>query len=45
LYSDLPKLPRTETIVNEILSLPIYGELPMEDVDHVCDAISEFFGR
>ena len=45
LYSDLPKLPRTETIVNEILSLPIYGELPMEDVDYVCDAILEFFGK
>jgi dTDP-4-amino-4,6-dideoxygalactose transaminase len=44
LYSVLPKLPRTETIVNEILSLPIYGELPMEDVDYVCDAILEFFG-
>jgi dTDP-4-amino-4,6-dideoxygalactose transaminase len=45
LYSDLPKLPRTEKIVNEILSLPIYGELPMEDVDYVCDAILEFFGK
>jgi perosamine synthetase len=42
-YSNLPKLPRTEEIVNEILSLPVYGELPMEDVDYVCDAISEFF--
>src|SRR5215813_801848 len=44
LYSDLPKLPRTEQIVHKILSLPIYGELPMEDVDYVCDAVSEFFG-
>ena len=43
LYSDLPKLPRTEQIVNEILSLPIYGELPMEDVDYVCEAVLEFF--
>jgi dTDP-4-amino-4,6-dideoxygalactose transaminase len=42
-YSNLPKLPRTEEIVNEILSLPVYGELPMEDVDYVCDAILEFF--
>jgi len=45
LYSDLPQLPRTEHIVNEILSLPIYGELPMEDVDYVCDAVLEFFGK
>jgi dTDP-4-amino-4,6-dideoxygalactose transaminase len=45
LYSDLPQLPRTERIVNEILSLPIYGELPMEDVDYVCDAVLEFFGK
>ena len=45
LYSNLPKLPRTEKIVNEILSLPIYGELPMEDVEYVCDAVLEFLGR
>jgi dTDP-4-amino-4,6-dideoxygalactose transaminase len=43
-FSELPKLPRTEEIVNEILSLPIYGDLPMEDVDYVCDAILEVFG-
>lgn len=45
LYSNLPKLPNTEAIVNEILSLPVYGELPLEDVDYVCDAILEFFGK
>jgi dTDP-4-amino-4,6-dideoxygalactose transaminase len=45
LYSNLPKLPNTEAIVKEILSLPIHGELPLEDVDHVCDAILEFFGE
>ena len=44
-YSDLPKLPRTEAVVKEILSLPIYGELPLEDVDYVCDAILEFFEK
>ena len=44
LYSDLPKLPQTEAVVKEILSLPIYGELPLEDIDYVCDAILEFFG-
>ncbi len=45
LYSDLPKLPETETAVDEILSLPIFGELPLEDVDFVCDSILEFFGK
>ena len=42
-YFDLPKLPETEAAVNEILSLPIYGDLPLEDVDYVCDSIREFF--
>ncbi|HKF96450.1 MAG TPA: DegT/DnrJ/EryC1/StrS family aminotransferase, partial [Gammaproteobacteria bacterium] len=45
IYSDLPKLPKTEAAVQEILSLPIYGELPLEDVDYICDAILEFFGK
>jgi dTDP-4-amino-4,6-dideoxygalactose transaminase len=45
LYSNLPKLPETEAAANEILSLPIYGELPLEDVDFVCDSILEFFGK
>jgi dTDP-4-amino-4,6-dideoxygalactose transaminase len=44
LYPDLPKLPATEAAVQEILSLPIYGELPLEDVDYVSDSILEFFG-
>jgi dTDP-4-amino-4,6-dideoxygalactose transaminase len=45
IHSDLPKLPKTEAAVKEILSLPIYGELPLEDADYVCDAILEFFGN
>jgi perosamine synthetase len=45
IYSDLPKLPKTEAAVKEILSLPIYGELPLEDADYVSDAILEFFGN
>jgi len=45
LYSDVPRLRKTEAIVREILSLPIYGELSIEDVDYVCDAVLEFFGR
>jgi len=43
LYSDLPALPQTEAAVKEILSLPIYGELALEDVDYVCDSILQFF--
>jgi len=45
MYSDLPKLPKTEAVVKEILSLPIYGELPLHDVDYVCDSILEFFSQ
>jgi dTDP-4-amino-4,6-dideoxygalactose transaminase len=45
LYTDLPALPRTEQAVTEILSLPIHGELLLEDVDRVCDAIADFFSN
>jgi dTDP-4-amino-4,6-dideoxygalactose transaminase len=37
-----PKLPRTEAAANEILSLPIHGEMSLEAADRVCDAITEF---
>jgi dTDP-3-amino-3,4,6-trideoxy-alpha-D-glucose transaminase len=33
------ELPNTERLANEILSLPIYPELPDEDVDYVCDVL------
>lgn len=45
LYPDLPKLPKTEQAVKKILSLPIFGELPLEDVAYACDSISEFFKK
>ena len=45
IYSDLPTLPQTEAAVKEILSLPIYGELALEDVDYVCDSILQFLGE
>lgn len=45
MYSDLPRLPKTEEAVTQILSLPIYGDLPLDDVDYVSDAILEFFGK
>jgi dTDP-4-amino-4,6-dideoxygalactose transaminase len=44
-YPDLPTLPKTEAAVREILSLPIYGELPLDDVDYVCDSILEFVAK
>lgn len=40
-----PTLPNTEKAVKEILSLPIHGELPFEDVDRVCDTIKAFYGK
>ena len=45
LFKDIPKLPRTEQAVREILSLPVYGELSLDDVDYVCDKIAEFCGK
>jgi dTDP-4-amino-4,6-dideoxygalactose transaminase len=44
-FDRLPQLPRTEQAVGEILSLPIYGELPLADVDYVCDCIAQFYGQ
>jgi perosamine synthetase len=44
-FSKIPQLPRTEKAVKEILSLPIHGEMPLEDADRVCEAIVEFYGR
>jgi dTDP-4-amino-4,6-dideoxygalactose transaminase len=41
----IPKLPNTEKAVKEILSLPIHGEMRLEDADQVADAIAEFYGK
>lgn len=45
MFSDLPKLPNTEKWVNDILSLPMHGQLSMEDVDYVCDTVCAFYGK
>ncbi len=37
-----PVLPRTEQAVREILSLPIHGQIALDEVDYVCDSIIEF---
>jgi hypothetical protein len=42
-FSKLPQLPQTEKAVNEILSLPIHGEMSLDDADKVCDAIAAFY--
>lgn len=39
----LPVLPNTEKWVNDILSLPVHGQLSVADVDYVCDAVDAFF--
>ena len=44
-FSKLPQLPVTEKIVNEILSLPIHGEMSLDDADKVCDAIAAFYQK
>ena len=43
LYGEPEELPETDHLVDEILSLPMHGELPMEDVARVCECIHEFF--
>jgi len=45
LFPFVPKLPRTEQIVKEILSLPIHGEMSLDAADQVCEAIGAFFGK
>ena len=44
-FSSLPTLPRTEALVGEILSLPIHGEMPLEEVDYVCERIAAFVAK
>ena len=45
LFPYVPKLPRTEQFVKEILSLPIHGEMTVETADRVCEAIGQFYGK
>ncbi len=42
LYKDLPTLPKTDAAVKDILSLPIHGEMKLEDAAYVADKIIEF---
>ena len=39
-----PDLPVTTQLYGELLTLPLHPQLSLEDVDHVCDVISECLG-
>ncbi len=32
-----------EKVTNEIISLPIYPELTIDDLDYICQTIGDFF--
>lgn len=40
-----PRLPATERLYGELLTLPLYVELTDDDVDRVASCVREFFGR
>lgn len=42
-FGKQPALPRTEALVDEILSLPISGAITLTEAERVCDAIEAFF--
>jgi len=42
-FKNIPRLPRTEEAVKEILSLPIHGEMTLDAANCVCDGIEEFY--
>ena len=44
-FTNVPRLPKTDQAVKEILSLPIHGEMPLSDVDRVCGAIEQFYAK
>ena len=43
-WGDGVSLPVTEQVVGEVLSLPIYPELGIDEVGYVCDCVGEFAG-
>jgi len=45
LFPFAPKLPRTEQLVKEILSLTIHCEMSLDVADTVADAVAEFYGE
>lgn len=45
LFDSLPSLPKTEAAVDRILSLPIHGEMSVEEADRVSEGIVTFYGQ
>jgi len=45
LMKDIPKLPITEQLSNEVLSLPMFPELKEEEISYVADSIRQFYGN
>ena len=41
---EAPLLPVTEKVTGEILSLPIYPELGLDELDYICDCVRKFAG-
>jgi len=41
---EAPLLPVTERVTGEILSLPIYPELGLDELDYICDCVRKFAG-
>jgi len=41
----VPTLPRTERLVDRILSLPMHPRISEAEVDRVCDEIETFYGE
>jgi len=44
-YSKTKKLEVTNTVSNQILSLPMYPSLKKEELDYICDSIAQFFEK
>jgi UDP-2-acetamido-2-deoxy-ribo-hexuluronate aminotransferase len=37
--------PVSEKLAGESLALPVYSELAVEDIDHICETIASFYGE
>lgn len=44
-FRNIQRLPKTEQVVQEILSLPIHGDMDVRTADKVCEAIDAFYAK
>jgi len=44
-YFSKVKLPVTESVSNQILSLPMYPQLKKEEINYICNSIGEYLER